>query len=304
MQRVSVDASVRMLHQSADYYAKMRPVQEGVLRSFQKVFEKQRLLADQFSRKKMSLPELNAKSYAQGVSWLADFDVRELGPLFADSAGQLLPVMVEAFPYGATFQSLISPLKGPDSQLRDAVAELFFNDLKSLSERAKALSLDPGVLAFVLRIITAPVMNALACNGLELLKDLSWKQGYCPVCGSAPSIGFLSRKEDIDLESLVGGGGKKYLHCSLCSHVWRFPRDLCPSCGTNEPHQREILFVEGVRYERAELCQQCKGYLLTIDFREVDMQPDLLLAPVALMHLDVVAQQKGGKPIYEAPWNR
>ncbi len=304
MQRFSVEESVRTLHQSADHYAKMRPVQESVLRSFQKVFEKQTLLADHFSNMSFSLPGLQSESFVQGVSWLASYNVRELGPLFLDSAREMLPVMVEAFPYGETFEGLLRALDTQSNLLGDAVAELLANDLKSVGKRAESLSTDPGLFAFVLRTITAPVMNALARSGAGLFKELSWRQGYCPVCGSAPSIGFLSKKEDVDLESLVGGGGKKYLHCSLCSHVWRFPRDLCPSCGSNDAQQREILFVEGARFERAEFCHQCKGYLLTVDFREVEMEPNLLLAPVALMHLDVVAQQKGGKPVYEAPWNR
>lgn len=304
MQRVSVEESVRMLHKSADYYAQVRPVQESVLRSFQKVFECQTRLAHSFAGRTLSLPELNAASYAQGVSWLAGYDVRAFGPLFNESAGQLLPVMLEAFPYGESIRILAGALDTKGGMLGEAVTALLTNDLHRLNQYAESLSSDPGLFAFFLRSISTPVMMAMARNGAAFLRELSWQQGYCPVCGSAPSIGYLSKNENVDLEALVGGGGKKYLHCSLCSHTWRFPRDVCPSCGTNEPHQREILFVAGTKYERAELCQQCKGYVLTIDFREVELEPDLMLAPVALMHLDAVAQQKGGKPVYEAPWNR
>ncbi len=304
MQRVSVEDSVKQLNQSADYYAKLRPVQEDVLRTFQKVFECQTRLADGFAGKQLWLPELNGSSFAQGVSWLAGQDIREHGSLLHESARQLLPVMVEAFPLGDTFEGLARTFDSKDGMLGNSVSALLAGDLNTVRTQAEALAMDSGLFAFILRSIAAPVMMALAANGAEMLQGQPWRQGYCPVCGSAPSIAYLSKRDNIDLDSLVGGGGKKFLHCSLCSHVWRFPRDLCPSCGTNEPHQREILHVEGVRYERAEFCHQCKGYMLTIDFREVAQEPNLLLAPVALMHLDAIAQQKGGKPIYEAPWNR
>lgn len=304
MQRVSVEDAVNTLHKSADYYAKIRPVQEDLLRSFQKVFEAQTRLAERFSGCAIDLPDVDASSFVQGVSWLAEYDIRTLGALLNESADVMLPVMVEAFPFGESIEWLMRSLDTTGGLLGESVAALLANDLESLKQHAERLSCDPGMFAYLLRTITAPVMTALARNGTELLQNLSWSQGYCPVCGSAPSIGFLSKKENVDLESLVGGGGKKYLHCSLCTHVWHFRRDMCPSCGTTEAHQREVLFVEGARHERAELCGVCKGYLLVVDYREVDLEPNLLLAPVALMHLDVVAQQKGGKPVYEAPWNR
>ena len=95
----------------------------------------------------------------------------------------------------------------------------------------------------------------------------TWRQGYCPVCGSGPSIAYLDRPVfDEKNAFLAGGGGKKHLHCSLCGTDWTFRRGACPFCGEEGAGVMEILKEAGNALgERLDWCTRCKTYCPTVD---------------------------------------
>jgi FdhE protein len=160
-----------------------------------------------------------------------------------------------------------------------------------------------SVLLFVSENVFSPALTVIAHGLGTPLSNSSWDQSYCPVCGSVPSIAFLSFKEPTDLDHLVSGGGKKYLHCSLCGHDWRIKRNVCAACGNDDSETREIMTVEGVNHERVEACHKCGCYCLSIDMRACDPVPQLDVAQIGLIHLDMHAHKHKLTPITRTLWN-
>ena len=118
----------------------------------------------------------------------------------------------------------------------------------------------------------------------------TWLKGYCPICGSLPSLSLL--REEI---------GKRYLLCSFCGYQWRIDRLICPFCNNKEQDSLGYLYGEGEEAYRIDLCEKCHQYLKTIDLRKVE-EPDLCLEDIATLHLDILASQKGYKRPVPNPW--
>ena len=89
------------------------------------------------------------------------------------------------------------------------------------------------------------------------------------------------------------------MRCSLCAHEWRFARLVCPLCEHEGPKQMELSFVAGSEHDRAEVCHACKCYLLSVDLRQRahEFVPDV--SEIGLLHLDMLAQEKGFRPASE-----
>ena len=121
-----------------------------------------------------------------------------------------------------------------------------------------------------------------------------WSMGHCPICGSPPHASVLRGKD-----------GKRFLQCSLCGHDWAFSRTICPMCGQDSPKEIRLFFFEQNQRERAEACNLCKRYLLSVDMREFADDIPLELLLLCMMHLDVAMQENGFVPTTdEAPWPR
>jgi FdhE protein len=84
---------------------------------------------------------------------------------------------------------------------------------QGIDQMADELGLDKKVFSFLIQCSIKPSIEA----GMEQLRselDLeTWPKGYCPVCGSLPSLSLL--KEEV---------GKRYLLCSFCGYQWRIDR--------------------------------------------------------------------------------
>jgi len=55
--------------------------------------------------------------------------------------------------------------------------------------------------------------------------------------------------------------------------------------------------------ERIDICRLCGHYLPCIDLRDLDALPHLDTMSVGLVHLDMLAQEKGFSPMVRTPWN-
>ncbi len=139
---------------------------------------------------------------------------------------------------------------------------------------------------------------------MEKIREISWHEGYCPICGFLPTVSYLDKAPDLSSEFLRGGGGQKVLHCSMCGHEWRILRNLCPACGNDQRDMLLYFQVEHDREERVDVCRKCGLYLPCIDLREKDYKPHMDMAAVGMVYLDVFAQQNGFSPMVWTPWNR
>jgi FdhE protein len=111
----------------------------------------------------------------------------------------------------------------------------------------------------------------------------SWSKGYCPICGSLPSLLFLS------------GDGERKAYCSWCGTVWGLHRLQCPYCENRYHESLGYLFVEAEPHYRAHYCRLCKHYFKQIDTRELLNFPNLPLEEWTTLHLDLLAQRAGWK---------
>jgi len=162
--------------------------------------------------------------------------------------------------------------------------------VKNIEQVADELGLDKKVFLFLVQSSTRPSVEA----GMEKLRSEldpeAWLKGYCPLCGSLPSLSLL--KEEV---------GKRYLLCSYCGYEWRVDRIFCPFCSNKDQESLHYLLAEGEEAHRIDLCEKCHQYIKTIDYRKLE-KSDPVLEDLATLHLDVLASQKGYRRPIPNPW--
>ena len=150
-------------------------------------------------------------------------------------------------------------------------------------ERAEALGLDVPMTASVLSLALFPIFGAIRTDLEPLLSAGTWKEGYCPVCGSFPMLGEFRGLEQI-----------RYLRCGLCAAEWQFPRLRCPCCGNRDHRQLGYLHVAGEENKcRAATCEECRQYVKMISTLMPLPPLKLLVTDVATVHLDLLAADNG-----------
>jgi FdhE protein len=164
-------------------------------------------------------------------------------------------------------------------------------DMEYLKETAEHCGVDQGILSFLVRISVRPCLE-IQMEQLRGLVDLeAWLQGECPLCGSPPQMAHLRDEE-----------GKRYLQCSLCGCQWRWERIACPYCSNKAFDSLHYLCSDDEEAYRVDLCDQCKGYIKTIDSRKLDYEPFLDLEDIVTIHLDILALERGYRRPAPSPW--
>ena len=116
-------------------------------------------------------------------------------------------------------------------------------------------------------------------------KGGNWEKGYCPVCGTFPSIAMI--KEKI---------AERWLHCSQCGYEWKFSRVICPYCEDKAYEETPFFFVEDKENECAFACNKCKRYLITLTRMSDLLIRDLDISAISLTHLDIIMQRRVSSP--------
>src|SRR5271157_394910 len=109
-----------------------------------------------------------------------------------------------------------------------------------------------------------------------------WTEGYCPICGKEPKIGEIREEE-----------GRRFLFCTQCGFEWCFMRIKCPFCGNEEQQTLAYFSIEGEEKYRVDVCNECKRYIKTVDFRETKEEANLDVEDIATLHLDMLANEEG-----------
>jgi FdhE protein len=159
-----------------------------------------------------------------------------------------------------------------------------------IEERVKELGLDKDVFLFLIQTSIRPSVEAGVKQLRSDLDPETWLKGYCPLCGSLPTLSLL--KEE---------AGKRYLLCSYCGYQWRMDRISCPFCKNKDQESLHYFFGEGEETHRIDLCDKCHQYIKTIDTRDLQ-ESDPVLEDLATPHLDILASQKGYKRPAPNPW--
>jgi FdhE protein len=159
-----------------------------------------------------------------------------------------------------------------------------------MEEIVEELGLDKNVFLFLIQSSSRPSIEA----GVEQLRSQldpeAWLKGYCPICGSLPSLGLL--REEV---------GKRYLFCSYCGYQWRTDRIFCPFCENKDQESLHYFYGEAEETHRIDLCDKCHQYIKTIDTRNLQ-ESDPVLEDLATLHLDILASQKGYQRPVPNPW--
>jgi FdhE protein len=78
---------------------------------------------------------------------------------------------------------------------------------------------------------------------------------------------------------------------------------MCPFCENDDHEKIEFYFIECRQHEWAELCYQCKRYIVNIDMRRCKEKVVREVAAIGMLYLDILAQGKGFLPVALCAWN-
>lgn len=210
-------------------------------------------------------------------------------PLDLEAAQEILEAVAQAVPAhnqelrGACSAISQALLRNPLA--KDAVWESFLHhQWNPWEEWLDITGVDLPSLLFVARSCLRPSIERVAEEQLQTASpDDHWKAGYCPVCGSVPSL--------ISLD----GDGRRRAHCSWCGTPWLLARFQCPMCDNRHHESLGYLYAEQEPGYRIDYCIKCRHYFKTIDARERLWPPWIPLEEWTTLHLDLVAQRKGWK---------
>jgi len=110
-----------------------------------------------------------------------------------------------------------------------------------------------------------------------------WLKGYCPICGSLPSLLFLH------------GEGERRGFCSWCGSEWNLYRLQCPNCENRYHESLGYIYTETEPHYHVHYCRLCKTYFKQIDVRERMDSVYFPLEEWTTLHLDLLAQRAGWK---------
>lgn len=203
------------------------------------------------------------------------------GDLFhwiCDKAKRLTGPLAEA---SAVFERAVSEGR---LQLPGLFNALLAGDDDRIQEIAEALAVDREILALVAYHSLRPAIVAVARSLCDQKKvPASWRRGICPVCGSFPAISFLEEE------------GRRTLVCGFCWHEWDYRRVACPFCQTTDSKNLRYFYDENEPESRADLCDACRRYLITVDTRKTERAIYPPLEVLTTLHLDIKAQDLGFK---------
>ena len=280
-----------------------RPMLEPIIRSFAAILQKQSRIAQELEAAP-AYPEINPGRLLQGIPLLAGVPLDVLSEQLNRSFLANLTVLKTTFSnFAADFSSLEALQKQGKLDLSHLSRAYLDGEIAVIRSAVEATKVSEGMLALVLDCTLSTVLKALRPSLARNVNDMQWYRGYCPMCGSMPSISYLAEAGDLGSEFLRGGGGQRYLHCSLCGHDWRFLRGKCPACETEDKDLQLYFQLDKEPSERVDVCRNCKAYLPCIDLRESMHRLPMDIAAVGLVHLDAWASEKGYHPLAQTPWN-
>lgn len=152
----------------------------------------------------------------------------------------------------------------------------------SLERIAGEKKIDFALFSFLMAQSFSPFLESYAEKLRGQIEWKSWLRGYCPICGGEPLMARLEK-----------GTGKKWLFCSLCRSEWPFRRLKCPFCGNNNHESLRYFYLEGEKAYRVDVCDECKGYIKTVDARKTESVRNLFVEDLATLPLDIVAEKEG-----------
>ncbi len=146
-------------------------------------------------------------------------------------------------------------------------------------QQGEEAGLDNNLLAFILNNALRPFLRAQAEALAPEFNDDEWYRGYCPVCGGEPDFAALEKES-----------GARRLLCSRCDTEWHYRRIGCPFCG----EEADVAYYPSDdNVYRLYVCDACRGYLKTVDQRQLAEPRPLPVERILTIPMDIAAQDAG-----------
>lgn len=291
MTSVSSDASG--ISQIIENAIEQNPYAGELLKAFKPVIVRQRQLAKAAMLMPADYSRVDKEKLKAGIPIIrqADFldeadDIKQIILPLAEALKEGMPAVTEGVDRFCTLAQegkivLTDYFKTPEEGQASAV-DKWGADLK----------LSPSNAAFLMSLAGRVILEQRRNEAVAALGAFDWEKGYCPICGDFPSIALIEEE-----------GGKRFLHCSSCGQDWRFTRVCCPYCEKDSRQGMDYFYVENKTQESAFICDACKKYLVTL-YRVGHILPrDMDVSAIALVHLDMIMQDKGYEPMTVCAWN-
>lgn len=139
---------------------------------------------------------------------------------------------------------------------------------------------------YLARAAAGPVLEAHPELAASLRREDA-DERRCPTCGGLPQLAVFADTG----EALVTG--RRRLVCSRCATEWTYARLVCVSCRETNGAMMPILADEmRLPHIRADACDTCRAYLITVDVRK-DPRAVPLVDEIAALPLDLLAGERG-----------
>jgi FdhE protein len=265
----------------------------GVVEAFEELFVKRFLAKSKLTIPTLDLDNFDTTRFGQGAPILDDRKIEIERDSLLQVANLIIPALEKGFPKLLDPLERLKTLIGRDQKFMDRLlTTLESTNTIIIEEMASQLQMEPATLQFVCSELAKPFAEKAEETVRALIKDLTWSKGYCPVCGAWPGVSFWKEQE-----------GRRFLNCSVCGHEWSFMRTKCPFCENDDNSQMELVFSEDRKFEHAELCHVCKRYIVGLDTRDMIAIPHPSVAPLGLIYLDFLVQERGFLPGAALGWN-
>jgi FdhE protein len=290
---MSSNIETSVMDQILDRAIEQNPHSKELLKAFGPIIARQRQLVNSINLPKLDYSSIDKVKLRAGVSVIQQINLFAPDDPLTEIALSLTEAVKEALPKLAGELDRLSDLIQKDKLcLADYFATQPGDENKTMARWGNDLKISPSNMSFLLSLIERVLLERRAREATAALGEFAWEKGYCPVCGEFPSIALI--EED---------GGKRFLYCSSCGQEWRYTRVICPYCEKEAPKEMDYFYVENKTQESAFVCDQCKKYLVTL-YRAGRLHVrDMDISAIALVHMDMIMQDKGYEPMTACPWN-
>jgi len=207
--------------------------------------------------------------------------------------GKLIDLLIKnGGPLGESAKGVKEALKAGDLSSDELFQKFLEDDANFFGKWAERYPEAPKTLAFLAFASLSPSIETAGSILAEKLPEMKVPAvGTCPVCGCLPLISSLKEKE-----------GFRHATCSFCRHDYRIKRIACPVCGEEDQKKLTFFTVDEEPGFRVDVCDSCKTYIKTIDFRELDRIAVPVLDDLDSLALDYVAAGQGYRRATLSAW--
>jgi len=281
------------LEELLDKASRDYPHSRDIITAFRPLMIEKANLLDTLDFENGTTMNFDESLFKDGVSLLRQNDFSPAEDVCSLIVLSVLPAISKGFP---NLSSDMEKIAAAVREKRIMISEYFASSPdeggKVFEEWARIEEIPEHALGLAIRMTGRICLEKTARTWSGLIKGFGWGKGYCPVCGGPPMIAKIPE-----------GKGIRWLHCSQCAHEWEFGRVICPSCENDDQNAITYFFVEGHDQETAFVCEKCKSYLITVNRVSDAARFNADISALSLVHLDVIMQGKGYRPMASCEWN-